>query len=143
MTSGRKAASRDLKELEDVLFSLKCALDHLGEVAKDISAQANSAQAGSKFKGNLDRMIAACGSTLQELDTVTKSYRELGIDDEAKLIDEKAPGKRRTLEDVKKGIKVNWKKIRWDQEKQSLQQYREKLKSHCDAVNLILTSTIW
>jgi hypothetical protein len=89
------------------------------------------------FKEKLDVMINSCASTLQELDTVTKRYRD--VESQAN----KGKTKLRTLEDVKKSFRVNWQRVRWDQEKQSLQQYREKLKSHTDAINLILTSMIW
>ena len=82
-------------------------------------------------------MIGSCASTLQELDTVTKKYRDVEIQAN------KGKTKLRTLEDVKKSMKVNWQRVRWDREKQSLQQYREKLKSHTDAINLMLTSIIW
>jgi hypothetical protein len=131
------SASRDLKELEDVLFSLRCALDHLGDVAKDVLAkmEAHGGHRGPDVKENLDRIIASCGSTLQELDDVTQKYREIGIDE------------RRRAKHDKRGmlqrITVNWKKVQWDREKQSLHQYREKLRSHADAINLILTSVIW
>ena len=82
-------------------------------------------------------MIGSCASTLQELDMVTKKYRDVEIQAN------KGKTKLRTLEDVKKSMKVNWQRVRWDREKQSLQQYREKLKSHTDAINLMLTSIIW
>lgn len=95
------------------------------------------------FKEKLDAMIRNCASTLQELESVTEKYRTIegnAIEQAAAIKDKK---KSRTLDDVKKSIQVNWHRVRWDYEKQSLQQYREKLKSHTDAINLILTSTIW
>lgn len=82
-------------------------------------------------------MIGSCASTLQELDSVTKKYRDVEIQAN------KGKTKLRTLDDVKKSMKVNWQRVRWDREKQSLQQYREKLKSHTDAINLMLTSIVW
>ncbi|CAN9316016.1 unnamed protein product [Alternaria alternata] len=136
ISSGRQAASRDLKELEEVLFSLKCALDHLGEVSNDVLARPGFRYGGSAFKEKLDVMVNSCASTVQELDTVTKKYRDV----ESKA--NKGKTKLRTLEDVKKSIQVNWQRVRWDHEKQSLQQYREKLKSHTDAINLMLTSVV-
>lgn len=126
-----------MRELEEVLFSLKCALDHLGEVSSDVLARPGFRNGGPGFKEKLDVMINSCASTLQELDTVTKKYRDV----ESKA--NKGKTKLRTLEEVKKSIQVNWQRVRWDYEKQSLQQYREKLKSHTDAINLLLTSVIW
>ncbi|KAH7558423.1 hypothetical protein J3E72DRAFT_24370 [Bipolaris maydis] len=142
ISSGRKAASRDLKELEDVLFSLKCALDHLGEASKDLLARPDR-YGGAKFKEKLDAMINACASTLQELETTTEKYRSVESAAVENAAANKGKAKLRTLDDMKKSIQVNWHRVRWDYEKQSLQQYREKLKSHTDAINLILTSMIW
>jgi hypothetical protein len=89
------------------------------------------------LKKKLDVMIGSCASTLQELDTVTKKYRIV----ESQANEEGT--KLYTLEDVKKSIRVNWQRVRRDHEKQSLQQYREKLKSHTNAINLMLTLLIW
>jgi hypothetical protein len=138
VTTGRKAASRDLQELEDVLFNLRCALDHLGDVAKDVVGRADSQPSGQELHQKLNRMMASCGTTLKELDGVTKKYRESILSS-----DETDKTKKRNLGDVTKRVKVNWKKVRWDQEKQSLQQYREKLRSHTDAINLVLNSILW
>jgi hypothetical protein len=126
-----------LRELEEVLFSLKCALDHLGEVPNDVLARPGFRYGGSGFKEKPDVMIDSYASTLQELDEVTKKYRDV----ESQAI--KGKPRLRTMEDMKKSIRVNWQRVRWDHEKQSLQQYREKLKSHTDAINLMLTSVIW
>lgn len=142
VSSGRKAASRDLQELESVLFSLRCALDHLGDVSKDVLAQADHSYGGARFAEKLNRMMTSCAATLQELDDVTKKYREIGIDAEEEVMME-GNKKKLTLGDAKKIMKVNWKKIRWDQEKQSLQSYREKLRSHTDAITVIVTSATW
>ncbi|KAI4932415.1 hypothetical protein J4E85_002813 [Alternaria conjuncta] len=136
VSSGRQAASRDLRELEEVLFSLRCALDHLKEVSHDVLTRSGLPD-GDELMEKLGMMISSCASTLQELDTMTKKYR---------LVENEAGKEKtslRTLEDVKKSIRVNWQRVRWDREKQWLQQYREKLKSHTDAINLILTSVVW
>ena len=137
LSSGRQAASRDLKELEEVLFSLKCALDHLKEASSDVLARPGFQHGGSGLKEKLDVMIGSCASTLQELDKATKKHRDVEIHAN------KGKTRLRTLDDVKRSIHVNWQRVRWDREKLSLQQYREKLKSHTDAINLMLTSIIW
>ncbi|XP_014558716.1 hypothetical protein COCVIDRAFT_93769 [Bipolaris victoriae FI3] len=142
ISSGRKAASRDLKELEDVLFSLKCALDHLGEASKDLLARPDR-HGGANFKEKLDAMMNACASTLKELEAMTEKYRSVESTAVENAAANKGKAKLRTLDDMKKSIQVNWYRVRWDREKLSLQQYREKLKSHTDAINLILTSMIW
>jgi hypothetical protein len=125
-----------------VLFSLKCALDHLGQVSSDVLALPDR-HGGTKFKEKLDAMIKACASTLQELESMTEKYRSSESRAAGDATASKGKTKLRTLDDMKKSIQVNWHRVRWDYEKQSLQQYREKLKSHTDAINLILTSMIW
>lgn len=120
-----------------MLFSLKCALDHLAEVSNDVLARPGFRYGGSGFKETLDVMVNSCACTLKELEAVTEKYRI--IESQAN----KGKTKLRTLDDVKKSIRVNWQRVRWDHEKQSLQQYREKVKSHTDAINLILTSVVW
>ncbi|EOA92168.1 hypothetical protein ACJQWK_03452 [Exserohilum turcicum] len=142
ITSGREAASRDLEELRDVLFSLNCSLAHLKDVSKNVLDQPGLQYGGPGFKDNLDLMISSCATTLQELESVTEKYLS-----SEKLATELAkPSKGKTkmhaLENMKKSMHINWRRIRWDYEKHSLQQYREKLKSHTDAINLILTSAI-
>ncbi|KAI4679844.1 hypothetical protein J4E81_010249 [Alternaria sp. BMP 2799] len=122
LSSGRQAATRDLKELEEVLFSLKCALDHLKEASSDVLTRPGFQHGGSGLKEKLDVMIGSCASTLQELDKVTKKHRDV------EMHANKGKTKLRTLDDVKKSIHVNWQRVRWDREKLSLQQYREKLK---------------
>ncbi|KAK2767455.1 hypothetical protein FQN54_003611 [Arachnomyces sp. PD_36] len=139
VSKGRHAASKDLKELEDVLFSLRCALDHLGKVAEEILPQAaqNPHDAGAlEMREKLNFMINSCADTLGELEKVTQMYRE-GV-----LL---SPGNGKSV--AERGIrertvdrfKVNWLKIRWDRERSSLSEYREKLQSHTDAINMILS----
>ena len=125
-----------------MLFSLKCALDHLGEVSKDVLAQPDR-HGGVTFKEKLDVMIRGCASTLQELESVTEKYRTVEGSAVQQATTKKDKTMSRKVDDMKRNIKVNWHRVRWDYEKQSLQQYREKLKSHTDAINLILTSMIW
>lgn len=143
VSDGRRAASGDLQELESVLFSLRCALDHLGDVSKDILTKSGQSDGSPAFTDKLDKMMNSCKATLQELDDVTKKYRELGIDSKVEATQPGGKKKRMTFEETKKKIRVNWTKIRWDQEKRSLQWYREKLKSHTDAIQIIVISTLW
>ncbi|OAP62753.1 hypothetical protein AYL99_01980 [Fonsecaea erecta] len=80
LKSGRHNASRDLKELEDVLFGLRCALDHLRNVACDISkaasASASSDSYGREMQQALHQMIHNCSITLEDLHNATKKYRD-------------------------------------------------------------------
>lgn len=88
-------------------------------------------------------MMNACASTLKELEAMTEKYRSIESAAVENAAANRGKAKLRTLDDMKKSIQVNWYRVRWDREKLSLQQYREKLKSHTDAINLILTSMIW
>jgi hypothetical protein len=155
VTSGRRSAAKDLKELEDVLFGLHCALDHLGKAAKDISATASNKQDANamEMQQKLDTMINSCGTTLQELDSVTKRYREAANPGVSDVVDDTAdlpaagpsinPNKRRSIVRFTQNVRVNWMKIRWDIERNSLSEYREKLQAHMDAINIVLTTFLW
>ena len=155
VTSGRRSASRDLKELEDVLFGLRCALDHLSKAAKDISASASNRQDTDAvdMRQKLDTMINSCGATLQELDTVTSKYREAANQGESDVVDLTADlpatglstnsNKKRSISQFKQNARVNWMKIRWDVERNSLSEYRVKLQAHTDAINIVLNTFLW
>ena len=137
-----RTASCDFKELKDVLFSLKCSLDHLGKVAEDILARANSQQFGPSLKDNLDVMITACRLTLQELETAIVMYRDGEINVEPETEMESAMVQNRTVYDVDKDIDMGWEIVQLDHEEQSLHQYRGCIKAHCDAINLVLMSIV-
>jgi hypothetical protein len=156
VTSGRRAAGKDLRELEDVLFGLRCALDHLAKATKDISATASSRQNvdAIEMRRKLDAMIASCGATLQELESVTKKYREVADPAESDVLHDRPAGlpatavstnpkQKRSVARLKEDIRVNWRKIRWDVERYSLNEYREKLQAHTDAINIVLSTFLW
>jgi hypothetical protein len=141
VTSGRRAAGKDLRELEDVLFGLRCALDHLAKATEDISATASSRQDVNaiEMRRKLGAMVASCGATLQELESVTKKYREVADPVESDVVHEQP----RSVARLKEDIRVNWRKIRWDVERYSLSEYREKLQAHTDAINVVLSTFLW
>lgn len=143
ITTGRRGAGRDLKELEDVLFSLRCALDHLRTVAKDIlvTAQNSGDNALVDMRKKLDLMIDSCASTLQDLDTMTQKYRDGTKPTESGGNDNQS--KKVLLARLKQNININWMKVRWDRERYSLQYYRDKLRSHADAINIVMNSYLW
>jgi hypothetical protein len=143
VTAGRHAASKDLKELGDVLFGLRCSLNHLGNVAEEIFSSATDDARGADARGNLDAMIRSCGDTLEELDKLTRKYRDAaGIpdgDENGACVGTGEGVKRSKME----RLKVNWRKIRWDAERHSLSEYRVKLQSHTDAINILLNAFLW
>jgi hypothetical protein len=157
ITAGRRAATKDLQELADVLFGLRCALDHLGNAAKDVSPTASEESQATnaiEVQQKLHTMVLSCRATLQELDSVTKKYREAAELADTDVVDEDAdfrleleassnPSKKRPIARFKEKARVNWMKIRWDMERNSLGEYRVKLQSHTDAINLVLTTFLW
>jgi hypothetical protein len=157
ITAGRRAATKDLQELADVLFGLRCALDHLGNAAKDISTtgpEESQATNAIEVQQKLNTMVISCRATLQDLDSVTKRYREaaeptnsdVGVEDADSRPDVEAssnPSKKRSIARFREKARVNWMKIRWDMERNSLSEYRVKLQSHTDAINLVLTTFLW
>jgi hypothetical protein len=40
-------------------------------------------------------------------------------------------------------VKIQWKRILWDLRGDSLTKYRQKLQSHADSINLLLSTFIW
>ena len=138
ITKGRRGAGRDLKELEDVLFSLRCALDHLSNVANNILA---TTQNTGDMQEKLNSMIDSCGSTLQDLDSMTQKYRDGTKPTESEVNDNRR--KKVFLARVKENCNINWMKIRWDMERYSIQYYRDKLRSHADAINIVMNTFLW
>jgi hypothetical protein len=75
LTSGRKKAPRDTRELEDVLFGLYCALSHFEREHEIIlSKSSNGAERDIvQRKQQFGRMINSCQRILKELDEATAS----------------------------------------------------------------------
>ena len=122
VTSGRRAAGKDLRELEDVLFGLRCALDHLAKATEDISATVSSRQNVNaiEMQRKLGAMIASCGATLQELESVTKKYRKVADPTESDVVHDGPAGlptaaastnpkQTRSVARLKEDIRVNWR----------------------------------
>jgi hypothetical protein len=147
VTTGRKNATRDLAELGDVLFGLRCALDHLRNVANDISKTATASKSGdthgAEMRNRLDQMVRNCATTLEDLDSVTRKYREGAQegDNDDDCLDDKSSQTRRMK--LKRRLASNFMKVRWDMDKDTLRIYRDKLQSHTDAINLVLNTFLW
>ncbi|OAG42871.1 hypothetical protein AYO21_02822 [Fonsecaea monophora] len=155
VTTGRRNASRELQELGEVLYGLNCALSHLRHVAGDISKAASTSLSndshGREMQQALDQMVQNCAVTLDDLDNVTKKYREgatmsennennEGVESGAGSGSGKSQKRRKVF---KNAIASNWAKIRWDIDKDSLKAYRDKLQAHVNAINLVLSTFHW
>lgn len=140
------------KELGNALFSLRCALDHLGRQATEISLQTShdEDQNADRMHKDLDTMIASCAATLTELEKEFAKYAsadqvnstpgsrvqtgaELGTRDKLQL----------SLSRLKKPFKIGSMRIRWSKDSQLFTEYREKLQSHADAINMVVTTFLW
>jgi hypothetical protein len=149
VTNSGTGRTKDLQELGDALFGLRCALDHLGQTWNDISARASSRgnSESEKMRRNLNMMIDSCASTLNELDTKTQKYRD--IDVEGGIQDQNISGggtsstRQRTLERWRTLLKVQYTRINWDFKRVSLNEYRQKLQAHTSALNIVLCTFIW
>ncbi|EFR05200.1 hypothetical protein MGYG_08214 [Nannizzia gypsea CBS 118893] len=143
LTTGRKAASKDLKELSDVLFSLNCALDRLGKTATDISSRASKQPSvdGETANGKLGKVISTCAATLAELEEATRKYREA----EANSQDggSQTSTSSSSLQRFRQRFKSQLNRISWDLNGESISAYRQKLQLHTDSINIILTTFVW
>lgn len=132
------------KELGNALFSLRCALDHLGRQATEISLQTSDDedQNADRMHKDLGTMIASCAATLTELEKEFAKYAsadqvnstaELGARDKLQL----------SLSRLKKSVKIGSMRLRWSKDSRLFMEYREKLQSHADAINMIVTTFLW
>lgn len=123
VTTGRKEASKDLKELPDVLFSLCYTLHILRKEYETVITRVEKNE-------YLGYMIQSCQATLQELDTATAYYRE--------IIDVG-----RTTKCFRSQAKIQWKRVLWSLRGDTFTKYRQKLQLHTDSLNLLLSTFIW
>lgn len=156
ITTGRRSAAKDLQELGDVLFGLRCALDHLGNAAKDIWATTSNTQDANavEIRQKLATMVCSCSATLQELDSVTARYREATKSAESEVINDNIevvpavgastqPNRKPSMARFKDNVQVNWLKMRWSIERNSFSEYRARLQSHTDTINMVLNTLLW
>ena len=154
VTSGRKGASRDLKELGDALFGLHCALNHLRQTAQVIDSRASSARLGpdaKQMRRNLDLMIDSCASTLNDLDDATKIHRDV---EAGETLDQDGPDpwkpsseagsrRQRVIKRWRQQLKVQWNRVQWEFKGTSIDEYRQKLQAHTAAITIVLNTFIW
>ncbi|OOQ82022.1 hypothetical protein PEBR_40665 [Penicillium brasilianum] len=117
VTDGRKKAARDLKELEDTLFGLYCALNHLQRDHEAILAKAStkSRENLGQVHVQLGYMIKSCLETLEELDNATGQYREAAPEIARPVIGNQLsiaglPSSRA----AKTSLKIQWKRSRFE-----------------------------
>ncbi len=100
------------------------------------------------LRNNLDVMISSCGATLMELENILVKYAD-DVDDADSVIQQltvstaRVATKKLSLLQLKKTVKVNWLRVLWDLEGQTLMEYRQKLQTHTDAINIVLNTFLW
>lgn len=132
LTSGRKGASAEFAEVQDLLNTLSGALKLL---ARDLPAEETTKtdQAPKVRQGDLDgedaallQMIMNCRGTLKQLENLVAKYKDI----DAKSVAQKAE-KRWTDE-----ARINWKKILWTKEGAEISKIKVSLTAHINGVNL-------
>lgn len=143
LTDGRKTAPRDLMELENVLFGLYCSLHHLHRATGTNFTRAVSKSNEEVFmKLQLRFMIGSCLQTLNELESVTRKYREAAYDPLPRPSPQYAVASVHFSHQFRAQAKVQWRRFLWDLKGDSLCRYREKLQAHTEAINLLLGTFI-
>ncbi|CAG8065495.1 unnamed protein product [Penicillium salamii] len=137
-TSGRKDAPRKLREFEHILFGLNFSLDHLQEACNAVLSRPNTD--ASRLHTQLRIMLLSCRQTLEELESATAPYREAVDDPISTSID--PSNLRKSTHGIITHVKFQWRRFLWDFQGESLSQYRYRLQSHTDSINLILGSLI-
>ena len=139
------------RELENALFSLRCALDHLGRQAKDISARVTAGNHGESQKHEaLDSMINSCASTLTDLDRILQKHvvgsecvqhldQQGAVPQIISVVTDKKDGMSR----IRRVAKANWQKLRWSADSQTIINLRIKLQSHTEAINIMMSAFLW
>jgi hypothetical protein len=132
VTKGRKRAPQDIKELQDALFGLCCALNILKREHETVMARPTTDGVTTvQTNQYLAYMIRSCQNTLQELDIATAQYREV-IDSQGA-----ATGY------FGNQLRIQWKRIMWSLRGDTFMKYRQKLQMHTDSLNLLLSTFLW
>ena len=140
------------KELGNALFGLRCALDHLGRQATEISLQTSydGDQLVNEMHRNLDTMIASCAATLTEIEKLFAKYANgsqcnssPGPRISPRAEQSTRDKLRSSLSRLQNTVKTGSMRVRWSKDSQIFAGYREKLQSHADAINMVLTTFLW
>lgn len=132
VTKGRKRAPQDLKELQDALFGLYCALNILEREHETFKARTTSDGVTTvQMNQHLGYMIRSCQNTLQELDIARAQYRE-AIDNQGAATSY-----------LGNHLRIQWKRIMWSLRGDTFIKYRQKLQMHTDSLHLLLSTFLW
>jgi hypothetical protein len=138
-TSGRKDAPRRLRELDDILLGLNCALNCLQNTSLTVLSTSN--RDASNYHRQIGLMLHSCRRTLEELESATEKYREAG--QSPRVIHDSNNGLKLFPQEFIAHVKVQWRRFIWDLQEDSVSQYRHRIQSHTDSINLLLSTLIW
>ncbi|KAJ5306857.1 hypothetical protein N7508_005872 [Penicillium antarcticum] len=138
-TSGRKDAPRRLRELDDILLGLNCALNCLQNASLTVLPTSNGD--ASNYHRQIGLMLRSCRRTLEELENATAKCREAG--QSPTVIRDSKNGLKLFPQEFIAHVKVQWRRFIWDLQEDSFSQYRHRIQSHTNSINLLLSTLIW
>lgn len=142
----RKDSRAACRELGDTLFGLRCAVDHLGRQAKESHRlQDVAGQDGTLMRDNLDTLISTCATTLLELQHVVAQYngRFNAGDKTNQALDGLSAKVKSRLARLSLNARLNWTKIKWSSGTQTFVDFRVKLQTQTEAINIVLNTFLW
>jgi hypothetical protein len=149
LSSGRRDADGDFQEVQNALFGLRCALDHLARVRtavtadNDLPSDAMSAQ-NEEVQAKFGQIIQGCNDTLQELDAAVERFRDgMNIANSGGSQESAGGPPTKRLKPLADKLRTNVTRIRWDLSKKDLKCYRDRLQLHADAINILLNTILW
>lgn len=140
----RKDSRVACRELGNTLFGLRCALGHLGRQAKEIP---HLQEDTTRMRGDLDTLISTCATTLLELDHIVAQYNgrfHAGDENDQAQHLEGLPAKLRSrLTRLSQNARLNWTKIKWSSDTQIFVDFRVKLQTQTESINIVLNTFLW
>jgi hypothetical protein len=131
LTSGRKAASAEFSEIQNLLYTLSRALKLLAHDLRN--EESTKADQSSKLREETDgedttlpQMIMNCRGMLMHLENLVAEYKDIDV----KLNPQKA--ERRWKEEAW----INWKKLLWTKESDEIAKIKLSLTTHINGINL-------
>ena len=142
----RKDSRAACRELGNTLFGLRCAVDHLGRQAKDIPRlQEVAGEGATRMHDDLDTLISTCATTLLELEHFVAQYNgRFNVGDENnQALDGLSAKVKSRLARLSLNARLNWTKIKWTSDTQTFVDFRVKLQTQTESINMVLNTFLW
>ncbi|KAH8800341.1 hypothetical protein F5884DRAFT_549349 [Xylogone sp. PMI_703] len=134
VTSDRKNADVEFKEVQNQLFAISNALNQLSNTLKE-TEYSTSDSLDAPEDETLGSMIENCRGTLTQLDATLKKYPVVQLDSKRVRQDD-GDGRRNWARELKSNIK----RIKWTTEGANLDKIRQNLAVHINALNLAIAA---